>query len=122
MTEGIQAATAFDDKAVKTLTKKVATESQRVDRTMADAEAANSDADAYRASLQSEFRKVGLVLDLTAVEEAEQAAMEEWAVRRQAQALQKSLGSEAENVSNRGRARLQALAQRQAEELAKLMN
>merc|ERR1719262_1008672 len=72
--------------------------------------------------VQKEFRKLGEELDMTALEEAEQHAMEQWAVQEQQNHLKQVLGEEMEKLSAAGAARLQQMAKRQGEAMAKIMN
>jgi len=83
--------------------------------------AASRQQDHFRKKVQQEFGKLGHELDLTSLEEAEQKAMEEWAVQQQMGHLKEVLGAEMQDLSGASKARLAALAQRSGAEIAALM-
>merc|ERR1719262_1287457 len=72
--------------------------------------------------VQKEFRKLGEELDMTSIEEAEQHAMEQWAVQEQENHLKQVLGEELEKLSDHGATRLAALAKRQGEKMTAILN
>jgi len=81
----------------------------------------NRDATRFRTKIQNQFASVGHELDLTALEEAEQKAMEEWAIQTQMAQLRDHLGDEMKGMSTASQMRLAQLAQRSGAEMAGLM-
>merc|ERR1719262_2038961 len=71
--------------------------------------------------VQKEFRKLGEELDMTSIEEAEQHAMEQWAVQEQENHLKQILGDELEKLSDAGAERLAAMAKRQGDKMAAIL-
>merc|ERR1719262_1768597 len=71
--------------------------------------------------VQKEFRKLGEELDMTSIEEAEQHAMEQWAVQEQENHLKQVLGDELEKLSDQGEERLAEMAKRQGSAMAAIL-
>jgi hypothetical protein len=119
--EALEAAQHGDEQAVHNLRSELKAEQERTDKLLTWKQAVEKNGRRFQHVVQKEFRKLGEELDMTSIEEAEQHAMEQWAVQEQENHLKQVLGDELEKLSDAGAERLAAMAKRQGDKMAGIM-
>jgi len=120
--EALAAAQHGDEQAIKTLKAELKEENARTNKLLQWKMSVEKNGRRFQHLVQKEFRKLGEELDMTSIEEAEQHAMEQWAVQEQENHLKQVLGEELEKLSDHGATRLAALAKRQGEKMTAILN